>query len=57
MDYGKNIMDPVEELKALALMYVQAHSIIGKEPGDLLDFYNSTLNKLYAHYDYMTKKH
>ena len=55
MEYGHNITNPDEELKALALMYVQAHNLIGKEPGDLLDLYNSTLNKLHAHYEYMRK--
>lgn len=56
MEYGKYITDPVEELKALALMYVQAHNLISKKPGDVLDLYNSTLNQLHAHYEYMTQK-
>ena len=56
MEYGSNITNPNEELKALALMYVQAHTLVGKKPGEILDLYNSTLNQLHAHYNYMTKK-
>lgn len=56
MSYGQNIGDLMEVAHELALIYVKGQQLKGRNPEELLDMYNSALDRILAHYETMQKK-
>lgn len=56
MAYESKIVDPIEEFKSLALIYVKAQNLTGRTPGQILDLYNSALEQIYIHHKILTER-
>ena len=51
MDNACYITNPLEDLKALALIYVQSHDLSSMTPEAVLNLYNETLTRMWTHYE------
>ena len=51
MEQISYITNPTEELKTLALAYVQGQDLTKLSPEEVLDLYNATLTKMWRHYE------
>lgn len=51
MDQKSYISNPSEEIKALALAYVQSHDLSQMRPEAVLTFYDDVLTRMWTRYE------
>lgn len=56
MNQTCHITEPAEELRALALAYIQSKDLSKYEPEQIVSMYNSTLIRMWEHYNRLSNK-